>query len=81
MYVDMATQKLTPQGVTEGNLVIGNWYHFWTTTVRQGVMQLGELTQLFDSADGVMCLFKKAGTIAAYVVPATAVVEQAANQD
>jgi len=72
----MDTLKLTPQAITEGNLVIGNWYYFWTTTVRQGVMQLGKLTQLSESADGVMCRFEKAGTIAAYMVPATAVVEQ-----
>lgn len=31
-----------------GNLQIGTWYHFWSTTVHQGVMDYGKLVKVLD---------------------------------
>ncbi len=39
-----------------GELQIGAWYHFWSTTVHQGVMDYGQLVKVLDG----FCTFTNA---------------------
>jgi len=54
-------------------LQVGAWYHFWSTTVQQGVMDYGQLVELLD--DGRSCRFKNA--VVTVTVPLRFVVESA----